>query len=75
MNYWKDFFRLLSCTFWYDIVVALLLLKKRYLFYCCVVISRLNTKQAVPNVALRRQVFELKSEVASWRRSSGENLY
>lgn len=56
-------------------MVAWLLLKKSviYLFYCCVIISRLNTKQAVPNVALRRQVFELKSENASWRRSSGEN--
>lgn len=35
-------------------------------------LSRLNTKQAEPNVALRRQVFEMKAESANWRRSTGE---
>lgn len=33
---------------------------------------RLNTKRAVPNVALRRKEFELRAENSDWRRLSGK---
>ncbi|XP_058444354.1 uncharacterized protein LOC131425997 isoform X4 [Malaya genurostris] len=35
-------------------------------------LSRINTKQVVPNVAVRRKEFELKAESTGWRRSTEE---
>ncbi|EAT32434.1 AAEL015381-PA, partial [Aedes aegypti] len=35
-------------------------------------LSRINTKQVVANVAVRRKEFELKAESTGWRRSTGE---